>query len=139
VHAVIVEEGTNDIWDSQANHNCGTELTPVVTARQIISGYQALIRAAHAGGIRIIGATMLPFKASYETPAEFAPAEAVREAVNRWIRTSGQYDAVADFARAVADPADPQQLNPAYNSRDSLHPNDAGYQAIAAAINLSDL
>jgi hypothetical protein len=56
-----------------------------------------------------------------------------------WILTSGQYDAVEDFARAVADLADPQQLNPAYNARDSLHPNDAGYQAIAAAINLSGL
>jgi lysophospholipase L1-like esterase len=139
VRAVIVEEGTNDIWDSQANHNCGKEITPVVTARQIIGGYQALIRAAHARGIRVIGATMLPFKASYEAAADFAKAEAVREAVNRWILTSGQYDAVEDFARAVADPADPQQLNPVYNSGDDLYPNDAGYQAIAAAISLSDL
>jgi lysophospholipase L1-like esterase len=63
----------------------------------------------------------------------------VRAAVNHWIRTCGQYDGVADFASAVADPADPQRLNPAYNSGDSLHPNDAGYRAIAAAINLSDL
>jgi len=139
VRAVIVEEGTNDIWDSQANHNCGTEITPVVTARQIIGGYQVLIRAAHARGIRVVGATMLPFKAPYESPADFAKAEAVREAVNRWILTSGQYDAVADFARAVADPADPQRLNPVYDSGDDLHPNDAGYQAIAAAINLGDL
>lgn len=139
VRTVIMEEGTNDIWDSQANHNCGTKTTPVVTARQIIGGYRALIRAAHARGIRVIGATMLPFKASYEAPADFAKAEAVRKAVNQWILTSGQCDAVEDFARAVADPADPQQLNPAYNSGDSLHPNDAGYQAIAAAVNLSDL
>jgi lysophospholipase L1-like esterase len=139
VRTVILEEGTNDIWDSQANHNCGTKTTPVVTARQIIGGYRALIRAAHARGIRVIGATMLPFKASYEAPADFAKAEAVRKAVNQWILTSGQCDAVEDFARAVADPADPQQLNPAYNSGDSLHPNDAGYQAIAAAVNLSDL
>ena len=58
--------------------------------------------------------------------------------MNKWIRTSGQYDGVADFA-AVADPADPRQLSPAYNSGDYLHPNDAGYQAIAAAINLSTL
>jgi lysophospholipase L1-like esterase len=139
VRTVILLEGTNDIWDSHANYNCGTEITPVVTAQQIISAYQALIRAAHARGIRVIGATILPFKASYEAPAEFAEAEAVRQAVNHWILTSGQYDAVEDFAAAVADPADPQQLNPAYNSGDSLHPNDAGYQAIAAAINLRDL
>jgi lysophospholipase L1-like esterase len=137
VRTIILLEGANDIWDSQGIPACGT--TPVVTVRQIIGGYQALIRAAHARGIRVIGATILPFKASYESPAQFAKAEAVREAVNKWILTSGQYDAVEDFARAVADPADPQRLNPAYDSGDSLHPNDAGYQAIAAAINLSHL
>jgi len=59
--------------------------------------------------------------------------------VHQWLRTSGPYDGVADFAAAVADPADPRQLSPAYNSGDYLHPNDAGYQAIAAAINLSTL
>ena len=82
-----------------------------------------MIRAAHARGIRVIGATILPFKAgSHEPPADFASAEAIRQAVNHWILTSGQYDAVADFAAAVADPTDPQQLNPAYNSGDSLTP-----------------
>jgi lysophospholipase L1-like esterase len=137
VHTVILLEGTNDIWDSQQDLGCG--ITPAVTARQIIRGYQALIRAAHARGIRVIGATILPFKAIYESPAGFAKAEAVRQAVNHWILTSGKYDAVEDFAAAVADPADPQRLKPAYDSGDSLHPNDAGYQAIAAAIKLSDL
>jgi lysophospholipase L1-like esterase len=137
VRTIILLEGANDIWDSQQNLGCG--ITPAVTARQIISGYQALIRAAHTQGIRVIGATIVPFKATFESPAGFAKAEAVRQTVNHWILTSGQYDAVEDFAAAVADPADPQQLNPAYNSGDSLHPNDAGYQAIAAAINLSHL
>ena len=137
VRTIILLEGTNDIWDSQNIPACG--ITPAVTARQLIAGYQALIRAAHARSIRVIGATILPFKASYESAADFARAEAIRQTVNHWVLTSGQYDAVEDFAAAVADPADPQQLNPAYNSGDSLHPNDAGYQAIAAAINLSDL
>jgi lysophospholipase L1-like esterase len=66
--------------------------------------------------------------------------------VNHWIRTSGEFDAVvgfakavAGFAKAVADPADPEELNPAYNSGDFLHPNDAGYRAIAAAIKLNEL
>jgi lysophospholipase L1-like esterase len=59
--------------------------------------------------------------------------------VNHWIRTSGEFDAVVDFAKAVADPADPEELNPAYNSGDFLHPNDAGYRAIAAAIKLNEL
>jgi lysophospholipase L1-like esterase len=111
-----------------------------VTARQIINGYRALIQAAHTRGIRVIGATILPFKSDYESAAGFAKAEAVRETVNHWILTSGRYDAVVDFAAAVAaDPADPQRLNPAYDSGDHLHPNDAGYQAIAAAVQLGDL
>ena len=137
VRTVILLEGTNDIWDSRNIPACG--ITPAVTARQLISGYQALIRAAHARGIRVIGATILPFKASYEQPADFAAAEAARQAVNHWILTSGQYDAVVDFAAVVADPADPQQLNPAYDSGDHLHPNDAGYRALADAIPLRQL
>ena len=137
VRAVILLEGTNDIWDSRNIPACG--ITPAVTARQLIGGYQTLIRAAHARGVRVVGVTMLPFKASYEQPADFAQAEAIRQEVNHWIRTSGQYDAVADFASVVADPADPQQLNPAYDSGDHLHPNDAGYRALAYAVNLADL
>jgi lysophospholipase L1-like esterase len=137
VRTVILLEGTNDIWDSRNIPACG--VTPAVTAQQLIRGYRTLIRAAHARGIRVVGATMLPFKASYEQPADFAQAEAVRQAVNHWILTSGQYDVVVDFAAVVADPADPQQLNPAYDSGDHLHPNDAGYRALADAINLAGL
>ena len=51
---------------------------------------------------------------------------AIRDQVNHWIRTSGEFDAVADFATAVADPADPEELNPAYNSGDFLHPTTPG-------------
>lgn len=137
VRTVIVMEGSNDIWDSQGDYGCGT--TPAVTAGQIIDGFRALIDAAHARGIRVIGATILPFKASYEQPADFERAEAIRQTVNNWILGSGAYDAVADFAAAVADPADPQQLNPSYDSGDHLHPNDAGYRAIAAAINIGNM
>ena len=138
VRTVIFLEGTNDIWDSEGNYGgCGE--TPRVTAGQLIAGYQTLIRAAHARGIRIIGATIIPFKAPYMSTPDFLRAEAVRDQVNYWIRTSGEYDAVVDFAKAVADPADPEELNPAYNSGDFLHPNDAGYHAIATAINLNEL
>ncbi len=56
----------------------------------------------------------------------------VRKAVNRWIRTSGVYDAVLDFDKLMADPADPDRFLPAYDSGDHLHPSDAGYQAMAA-------
>ena len=136
VRTVILMEGSNDIWDYQ-DHGCGA--TPAVTARQIIDGLRVLIHAAHARGIRIVGATILPFKASYELPADFQRAEAIRQAVNNWVLSSGEYDAVANFAAAVADPADPHQLNPSYDSGDHLHPNDAGYRAIAAAINIGNL
>ncbi|MEU4291556.1 SGNH/GDSL hydrolase family protein [Kribbella sp. NPDC026596] len=129
VRTVVVEEGENDIWDSEFNFGCGS--TPRVTADQIVAGYRSMIRSAHAHGVRIVGATITPFKADYMQPADFARAEAIRDQVNTWIRTSGQYDAVADFARAVGDPADEQRLNPAYDSGDHLHPNDAGYQALA--------
>ena len=62
--------------------------------------------------------------------------EAARQAVNRWIRTSGEYDGVVDFDAAVRDPADPLRLRPAYDSGDHLHPNDAGMQAMARAVPL---
>ena len=79
---------------------CGQ--TPRITARQLIAGYQTLIRAAHARGVRIIGATIIPFKAPYMSPAGFLRAEAVRDQVNHWIRTSGEFDAVVDFAKAAS-------------------------------------
>jgi lysophospholipase L1-like esterase len=107
-----------------------------VTAGQIIAGYQQLIAAAHARGLRIFGATLLPFQgAGYYSAA----GEATREAVNAWIRTSGAFDGVIDFDKVMRDPADPLRLNPAYDSGDHLHPNDAGYQAMANAINLAML
>ena len=138
VRTVIFLEGTNDIWDSEGKFGgCGQ--TPRITADQLIAGYQTLIRAAHARGVRIIGATIIPFKAPYMSPADFLRAEAIRDQVNHWIRTSGAYDAAADFAKAVADPADPEELNPAYNYGDFLHPNDAGYRAIAATIKPNEL
>jgi len=62
-----------------------------------------------------------------------------REAVNTWIRTSGAFDGVIDFDAVMRDPANPLRLNPAYDSGDHLHPNDAGYQAMADAINLDML
>ncbi|TDU88360.1 lysophospholipase L1-like esterase [Kribbella voronezhensis] len=137
VRTVIVAEGINDIWDSEGDFGCG--ITRRVTAEDLIRGYRSLIRAAHARGVRVIGGTITPFKADYIPPADFERAEAIRRQANTWIRTCGQYDGVADFAHAVADSADPQRLDPAYNSGDSLHPNDAGYRAMAAAVDLANL
>jgi lysophospholipase L1-like esterase len=119
---VILLEGINDI---------GFTLTPVA---QLIAGYETLIADAHAAGLKIFGATLTPFQGSgYYSVA----GEAEREAINRWIRTSGAFDGVIDFDQAVRDPADPLRLLPAYDCGDHLHPNDAGYQAMADAISLA--
>jgi lysophospholipase L1-like esterase len=104
-----------------------------VSALQIVDGYEQIIALAHAAGLRIFGATLTPFQGSrYWTPG----AEAERESVNRWIRTSHAFDGVIDFARALADPGHPLRMPPALDSGDHLHPNGAGYRAMAAAVNL---
>jgi lysophospholipase L1-like esterase len=59
--------------------------------------------------------------------------------VNHWIRTSGEFDSVIDFDKVMRDPADPQRMLPAYDAGDHLHPGDAGYQAMANAVDLSKL
>ncbi len=132
---VILLEGINDIGYSQSRGALTAPHTDV-SALQIVRGYERIITLAHTAGLRIFGATLTPFEgARYWTPA----GEAKREAINNWIRTSGAFDGVIDFAGAVADPGDPDRLNPAYDSGDHLHPNAAGYRAMAAAINLSPL
>ena len=111
--------------------------SPTVTPDQIITGLRQVIERAHARGVRIIGATLTPNEGS-TYPGFFTPAgEAERQAVNQWIRTSGAYDGVIDFDAAVRDPSDPARLLPAYASPDNTHLSDAGYQAMANAIDLS--
>lgn len=135
VGTVIVLEGVNDIGMSLARQPLAAPHTEV-TAGEIIAGHRDLIRQARANGIRIIGATMPPMKGSrYYAPL----SETKRDEVNSWIRTSGEYDAVVDFAAALASPADEDQLDPAYDSGDHLHPNDAGYRAMAHAVDLTRL
>jgi lysophospholipase L1-like esterase len=126
VQTLIVLEGINDI--QQDPHQ--TDPT------QIIAAHRQIIAQAHARGIRVIGATLTPFKGwrVYDQTLENT-----RLAVNDFIRTSGLYDGVADFDAAVRDPQDPLRMLPAYDSGDHLHPGDAGYQAMAAAVNLGQL
>ena len=132
---VILLEGINDIGYSQS-HGLLTAPHTAVSALQIVRGYERIITLAHTAGLRIFGATLTPFEgARYWTPA----GEAKRDAINSWIRTSGAFDGVIEFAGAVRDPADPNRLNPAYDSGDHLHPNAAGYRAMAAAINIGAL
>jgi lysophospholipase L1-like esterase len=132
VRDLILLEGINDIGYSQSRNPLTMPHTNV-SALQIVEGYEQIIALAHAAGVRVFGATLTPFQgARYWTPA----GEAKRESVNRWIKTSGAFDGVIDFAAAVADPADPQRLAPEYDSGDHLHPSAAGYAAMAQAVNL---
>jgi lysophospholipase L1-like esterase len=132
---VILLEGLNDIGYTQ-NHGPLTAPHTNESALAIVEGYERMVTLAHTAGLKIFAATLTPFQgARYWTPA----GEAKREAINHWIRTAGAFDGVINFAGAVADPNDPQRLNLGYDSGDHLHPNAAGYQAMADAINLSAL
>ena len=123
---VIVLEGINDIGNARQN--------PTPTGEDLIAAHKQLIERAHTRGLKIFGATLTPFEgAGYFT----AEGEAKRTLLNEWIRTSRSYDGVVDFDRATRDPASPLRFLPAYDSGDHLHPNDAGYQAMANAIELS--
>ena len=102
----------------------------------MIFAYRQLIARAHERGLRIYGATMTPFQNTTIAGYYNAANEAKRLAVNQWIRTSGEWDGVIDFDRAVRDPNQPLRMLPAYDSGDHLHPNDAGMRAMADAIPL---
>ncbi|WP_418957469.1 SGNH/GDSL hydrolase family protein [Streptomyces tritici] len=136
VRTVVVLEGINDFGGSGWPADFPGGPTPEVSAERLIEGHRTLIRLAHARGLTIVGATLTQIKGSqYDSPAN----EAKRDAVNHWIRTSGEYDAVVDFDRALADPADQDRMRAAYDAGDALHPNDAGYRAMAEALDLDTL
>jgi lysophospholipase L1-like esterase len=123
---VIVLEGINDI--GQARENASP------SADDIIAGHKQIIERAKARGLKVYGATLTPFwGAAYYSEV----GERKRQAVNEWIRTSRTCDAVIDFDKATRDPADPKKFLAAYDSCDHLHPSDAGYKAMADAIDLT--
>jgi lysophospholipase L1-like esterase len=128
VRWLIILEGVNDIGGAR-----GAESSDAV-ARGLIDAYRQMVDRAHARGIRVYGATILPFGGSfYDSPEH----EAARVAVNEWIRTAGAFDAVIDFDAALRDPANPTHLLPSADTGDHLHPNEEGYRRMAAAIDLA--
>ncbi len=134
VKYVIVLEGNNDFGIPGLIGNPAQD----VTAEQVIQGYRQIIDRAHAAGLMIYGGTLNPIEGIAGFPGFYSAAlEAKRQAVNQWIRTSSAYDAVIDFDKVLRDPSHPTRILPAYDSGDHAHPNDAGYQAMADAIDLS--
>ena len=133
---VIVFEGVNDLGIGHAPPQLaklfGTAGDPV-SANDLIGADKQLIARAHAKGLKIYGATIAPYKgASYWSPE----GEADRQAINAWIRNGKDFDGVIDFDAAMRDPADPAQIRAGYHMGDHLHGSDAGYRAMAAAIDL---
>ncbi|HSZ38857.1 MAG TPA: SGNH/GDSL hydrolase family protein [Trebonia sp.] len=143
VKAVILLEGINDIgFSGEADSGCYTPVNSTVTAAQIEAGYRVLASEAHARGVRVYIGTLTPFANSnpgYGGNFGTAKGEALREQVNDWIVSNKVFDGVINFAKAVQDPYNPRYLNPVYNSGDSLHPGDVGYEAMADAIPLGFL
>jgi lysophospholipase L1-like esterase len=128
---LIVLEGINDIGMGSM---FGTPASGGITTEDLIAAHKQMIERAHMHGIKVIGATLLPYGgAGYYSES----GESIREAVNQWIRTGGAYDAVVDFDAKLRDPKNPKELNPAYYINDHLHPNDAGYRLMAEAVDLS--
>jgi lysophospholipase L1-like esterase len=127
---VIVFEGINDIGMPALTG----DPEEFVTAGELITGLRQLAERAHEHDIVAFGATITPFESSMIYSEE---GEAIRRAVNDWIRTGGAFDAVIDFDEVVRDPGQPTHLLPAFDSGDLLHPNDAGFRAMAERIDLA--
>jgi len=130
VKVIILLEGINDIGRGFQS----TGVRDPMSVDGLIAADRQIIQRAHDHGIKVIGATLTPYQgAGYASPE----GEQARQALNNWIKTGGEFDGVADFAAATADPADPLAFRQGFNITDHLHPNDAGYQAMADSINLS--
>jgi lysophospholipase L1-like esterase len=123
VKAVILHQGLNDI-----RHH------PEYSAKDIIKKMKEIIEKTHDQGLKIYGGTLTPYKESGMYTEE---GEETRQEVNDWIRTSGEFDGVIDFDKALRDPEDPERYLPEYDAGDHLHPNDAGYKVMAEAVDLS--
>ena len=130
VRYVIVLESINDLGTMHRRNRPEYH----VTAEDLETGLAQLVARAHEHGIKVFGATLTPYKgAGYYTEE----GEQIREAVNRWILTSGVFDGAIDFDKATRDANNPLTFNPEYDSGDHLHPHDPGYDAMANSIDLS--
>jgi lysophospholipase L1-like esterase len=126
---LMIMEGINDIGITARQPG-----PAAVTPDDLIGAIRQMIERAHTHGIKVIGCTLTPYEgAAYASEN----GESVRMALNTWIRTSGSFDAVVDFDKVTQDPDNPKRFRAQFNNTDHLHPNDAGYKAMAEAIDLS--
>ena len=138
VKAVTLLYGNNDLGFPHMPDDSPLAATAdrsPVKAADIIEGQHNIVAMAHEQKLKIVGATLPPFVGAPFFDA--AKADAERLVVNDWIRHGGAFDAVVDFDAVLRDPADPSRLKPDYDSGDHLHPSDAGYEAMANAIDLA--
>ncbi|OQE41793.1 hypothetical protein PENCOP_c004G05342 [Penicillium coprophilum] len=130
VKYAMIFEGVNDIGFADTDAAIQADIE-----KKLIAAYKQIATRVHALGIPIFGATITPFGSSpssdYVQPYSNTVRERTRQRVNKFIRESGVFDAVLDFDRVVRDPHAPTQLLEKYDSGDHLHPNVAGYQALA--------
>jgi lysophospholipase L1-like esterase len=136
---VIVFEGVNDLglgYGKLEGPIAALMPPPAVkpTRDAMVEGYRQLIARAHAKGLKIYAATIAPYEGAAYYSAE---GNAVREAVNEWIRTGQEFDGVLDFDRVFRDPARPTRMREDFHSGDHLHGSDAGYDAVASSIDLA--
>jgi lysophospholipase L1-like esterase len=123
---VMIMESINDIGLGARNGS--------ITADALIGALHQMIERAHTHGIKVVGCTLTPYVgASYASDE----GEAMRMAINTFIRTPGNFDAFVDYDQVTRDPANPKQILKEFNNTDHLHPNDAGYKAMADSVDLS--
>ncbi|MEV5964830.1 SGNH/GDSL hydrolase family protein [Kribbella sp. NPDC051952] len=125
VRTVITELGINDIWMSDDS------------AAEIIGALRQVNAQSKERGLRSLVTTITPFEGLSGTDTWTPAKEATRQAVNSYLRSSHEFDGVLDFDKVLRDPAAPSKLKAALDSGDHIHPNDAGYQALAASIPLN--
>jgi lysophospholipase L1-like esterase len=128
VRWLIIMEGVNDIGGSRDS------TLALGVAAGLIAAFDKMITEAHSQGIKVYGATITPIKKSFYYTNYH---ETARDMVNKWIRTSGRFDAVIDFDKAIRNPDDTLSILPGAQSGDYLHPNESGYQMMGDAVDLS--
>ncbi|WDV53489.1 SGNH/GDSL hydrolase family protein [Streptomyces coeruleorubidus] len=126
VKVVVIDLGVNDILRNPR----------LADPNAILGGLRTMVGQAHARGLKVVGATLMPFGGH----RGYSDArEAVRQQINAEIRAGRVFDAVVDFDKALRDPYDPRRLRSDYDSGDHLHPSDKGYARMAEAFDLESL